>query len=250
MALTAEVLEERRGAVVLLSINRPEKRNALNESVVGKLASALASADSDDAVSAVVLTGAGDAAFSAGADMSERLERRDSRGSWPAIDAASSFSKPLIAAVNGIAYGGGAVLALACDVRIGCERSQFRFVGAKYGLVAGAAHLPRIVGPARAKEFLFTARVIEPQEALQVGILTEVVPGEAVVQHALELADRIAENSLAALKAAKHIVDSGAPVQDARRLETQYNEQLRSSQDHQTRFQDAAARLKAPRNES
>ena len=159
---------EQREAVVVLRSKRPEKRNDFNRELALALAGACEELQQDDQVRVVVLTGVGEA-FSAGADMTEALASfeggRDGQGMAPAVVGVAGFTKPIIAAVNGYAFGGGALIACSCDIRIASERAAFRFPGANYGLVVSGSQLPRIVGAAMAKELIFTARLVEAEEA-------------------------------------------------------------------------------------
>ena len=143
----------------------PEKRNAFNRELSRSFVAALDGLEASAAVRAIVLTGTGDA-FCAGADMTEALAAIDNgrggNGMAMAALRVARCTKPVIGAINGFAFGGGAVLACACDIRIASERASFRFPGAEYGLVVGATVLPRLIGPALAKELIFTARPSMP----------------------------------------------------------------------------------------
>ena len=158
-----------RPGVLLLSLNRPASHHALNRELASTLVSAIDKAETDEAIKAIVITGTGNKAFCAGQDMVEEKDRDRALGekvsAYIAIDRFSDTPMPLIAAVNGYCFGGGAALACACDIRLASENATFRFPGAEYGLVVGAAALPRIVGVAKAKEFILTAKRIEAQEA-------------------------------------------------------------------------------------
>lgn len=186
------------GGVCVLTLNRPDARNAIDSRMQAALDAALRELEADAAVRAIVLTGAGDKAFSAGYDIKEfealdedgllrdYLQRQD----W--VWNLASYSKPLIGAINGIAYGAGAIIATALDLRIGGTRTVFRYTAASYGGVNNTWHLPRVVGLAKAKEFLMTARRVEADEALQAGLLNRVVADDAVLDAAVELAAQIA----------------------------------------------------------
>lgn len=239
------VLVEARGPVALVRLNRPETRNALDRETGGRLAQLLAEQDQDPATRVLVLTGSA-GAFCAGADMGEPLEPDEPSGASLAVAAAMRVRKPLLAAVNGPAYGGGALLATVCDLRLGSPAARFRFVGASYGLVVGAAHLTRVVGAPRAKDLVFTARVVEAAEAAELGLLNRLVPDEALLEETLALAHAIAENSPAAVEAAKAVIDQAAAVEAAVALEAEYNRRLRGSQDQVQRFRQAAERLLRP----
>src|SRR5881409_3374499 len=158
-ALIVERLDPR---IALIRLNRPDKHNAINAQMAQELIECLDALEADDDVRVIVLTGAGERAFCAGADMGESVQamadgrRRDQAAQ--AVARLGRVKKPVIAAVNGYAYGGGAVLAINCDIRVCSETARFRFVGASYGLVVGASRLPSIVGAPAAKELIFTAR--------------------------------------------------------------------------------------------
>jgi enoyl-CoA hydratase len=237
------LLVEASDGVMTLTLNRPDKHNALNRELGSALAEALGAADADEGVSVVVLTGAGEKAFCAGADMGEQLDPQTRGGAEKAIAAATSFSKPLIGAINGVAYGGGALLAAACDVRYGCGATTFKFLGATYGLVVGGSHLPRIIGEARAKELLFTARTVAADEAASMGLLNAIFAGELLLAETHAVAKTIAANSLAALVASKRVIDAALPLDGALQMEAGVNRELRGSEDQARRFGAAAARV-------
>ena len=239
------VLVERRGGVGLVTLNRPEKLNALNRELVQQLRAALTDLDADDAIGAIVLTGAGERAFSAGGDMREQVSALDAP--QPAAPSASSAvracTKPVLAAIRGYCYGGGAVLAIACDIRIGGEDARIKFHGASYGLAPGGASLPRIVGEAKAKELLFTCDEVVADEAVRIGLLNQVVPSSEVVEAALAMAERIAANSPRAVRVLKETIDLALPIEQALAHEEAATRQLRGSPDQAARFRKAAARV-------
>jgi enoyl-CoA hydratase len=242
------VLVERRGAVGLVTLNRPEKLNALNRELVKQLGQAVAELDADESIGAIVLTGAGDRAFSAGGDMREQVERLDQGGAAPpaapsASSAVRACTKPVLAAIRGYCYGGGAVLAIACDIRIGGEDARFKFHGASYGLAPGGASLPRIVGEAKAKELLFTCDEVPAQEAFRIGLLNQLVPSADVLDVAMAMASRIAANSPRAVRVLKETIDLALPIDEALAHEEAATRQLRGSPDQAARFRQAAARV-------
>jgi enoyl-CoA hydratase/carnithine racemase len=241
------VLCERRGPVAVLSLNRPDKHNAINRRVSSALVAHLDALAVDDGVRAVVLTGAGEKAFCAGADMTEALgaSRGEGRGDGTVdvIVRLVRFPKPVIAAVNGFAYGGGALLAITCDLRVAAHTARFRFPGAAYGLVIGGSQLPRIVGLSRAKDLIFTARVVDAAEALRIGLVDRLVVQADLEEAALELAGQIAENSPAAVRASKEVIDAVLPLEPAARRELEANLTLRASEEHRRRFRDATERV-------
>jgi enoyl-CoA hydratase len=236
----------REGHVALLRLTRPDQRNAFNRELSVAVMEAFDALDADDDVHCVVITGTG-AAFSAGADFNEAVAAIDERGRSDGMGAAivriAQFRKPLIACVNGFAYGGGAVLAVTCDIRIASEAAAFRFPGAAYGLVVGASQLPRIVGDAYARELLFSGRVVKADEALRMGLVNRVVPHAEAEAATMELAQQIAANSPAALIATKDVVNRAGSIGDAAEAEANWNRELRQSPEHHERFRAAADRV-------
>jgi enoyl-CoA hydratase/carnithine racemase len=241
------VLCERQGPVAVLRLNRPDKHNAINRRLSSALVAHLDALAVDDGVRAVVITGAGEKAFCAGADMAEalRASRGEGRGDGTVdvIMRLVRFPKPVIAAVNGFAYGGGALLAIACDLRVAAHTARFRFPGAAYGLVIGGSQLPRIVGLSRAKDLIFTARVVDAAEALRIGLVDRLVAQPDLEEAALELAGQIAENSPEAVRASKEVIDAVLPLEPAARREMEANLTLGASEEHRRRFRDAAKRV-------
>jgi enoyl-CoA hydratase len=237
---------EHRDGIAFLRLKRPEKRNAFNGELSTALADALARIDADDAVRVAVLTGTGEA-FSAGADMSEAMSVLQTGGRGDvmvgAIIATARFSKPIIAAVNGFAFGGGAVLAISCDLRIASDRASFRFPGASYGLVVGGSQLPRIVGAPKAKELIFTARVVDAEEAASIGLVNRAVPHDALEDEVDQLAQQIAGQSPGALRWSKAVIDAASTVDKGGELEIEANRALRGSPDHVERFSAASERV-------
>ena len=240
------ILLERDGHVAAIRLNRPEKYNAINAEMSAELIECLDALEADDDVRVIVLTGAGEKAFCAGADMAEAVgtagdSRRDAAGR--AAIRLLRVRKPTIAAVNGYAYGGGAVFAIHCDIRICSEAAKFRFVGATYGLVVGASQLPRIVGQAIAKELLFTARVVDADGALRIGLANRVVPEAELASVVGEMASAIAQNSPSAVIASKEVVDLATIIAEAGKREMEHNLALRQGEDHRERFRAAAERV-------
>lgn len=209
-------LVERRGSVAVITINRPEARNAINQAVSIALGDALHQAQLDPEVRAVVLTGAGDKSFCAGADL-KAISRRENifhpeHAEWGFAGYVSHFiDKPTIAAVNGTALGGGTELALASDLVVAQESATFGLPEVKRGLIAAAGgvfrivdHLPRKV----AMELLFTGEPITAGDALRWGLINKVVPdgsGNVALDAALELAGRITVNAPLAVSASKRV---------------------------------------------
>ncbi len=242
------IIHERDGPIAVIRLNRLEKHHAINSVMSRELIECLDALEADDDVRVIVLTGAGDKAFSAGADMSEAMARgTDGRGTNDSAAQAAmrlaQVRKPVIAAVNGYAYGGGAVFAIACDIRVASENARFRFVGASYGLSVGASQLPRLVGAAMAKELIFTARTVDAEEALRVGLVNSVVSSEDLAAVVTDMASAIAQNSPSAIKASKEVIDLATLNPEAVKREGEHNRALRSSDDHRERFRAAAERV-------
>ena len=218
---SAGALVERRGNVLLITINRPDARNAVNSAVSTAVGDALAQAQQDPEVRAVVITGAGDKSFCAGADLKaiargENLYHPD-HGDWGFAGYVHHFiDKPTIAAVNGTALGGGTELALASDLVVAEERAKFGLPEVKRGLIAAAGGVFRIVDQLPRKvalELLFTGEPISAAEAAKWGLINQVVPDGTVVDAALLLAQRIAVNAPLSVQASKRVAygaDQGA----------------------------------------
>ncbi len=247
---------EKRGHIAVITLNRPEVRNAINPEMMVRLAEAWLEYDRDDELRVAIVTGAGDKAFCAGADMAEAALGRyeDADADAPPIEGGHDWAaqaavrlvrvdKPVIAAVNGYAYGGGAIFAVCCDIRICAQSARFRFVGATYGLAVGASMLPRAVGGPMAKELIFTARVVDAEEALRIGLANHVVADAELESVVLEMAEQIAGNSPAAIAASKEVIDIATSTKDAGRREFEHNVALRQSEDHAARFRAAAKRV-------
>jgi len=211
-----EVLRERRGHIDLLTINRPEARNAMNRAAAVALSDFLDEADADPDVWVVVLTGAEDKAFSAGMDL-----KAFATGEFPITDKGFGgitqrrFSKPLIAAVNGSALAGGFEMMLSCDLVVAADHAKFGIPEVKRGLIAGAGgliRLPKRVPKAIALEMALTGEPIDATKALALGLVNEVVPGSEVLSAAIALAERIAANAPLAVRRSKEIMVAAAEI--------------------------------------
>jgi len=220
------VLVEKTEGVAILTLNRPEQLNAMNAQLSAELREAVARAADDDEVGCIVLTGAGTRAFSAGGDIHEQRED-DRRYTQAEIDARTSVRsrgsyeigacpKPTIGMINGLAYGGAAVLASSLDMRVGCEHASFRFLAAAYGRINSTWTLPNQVGWPIAKELLFSARVVEAPEAHRIGLLNHVVPCAELRAKTLWLATMIAKNKREAVMGVKALLlrDLGCDLEE------------------------------------
>ena len=209
--MTNELLREQRGAVLILTLNRPEARNAINVALAEALDEALTTADADESVRVVVLTGAGDKAFSAGMDL-----KAFARGEVPftahgfAGVTEHSFSKPLLCAANGSAFAGGFEILLRSDLVVAAESAVFGIPEVKRGLFAGAGgllRLPRRIPRAVATEMALTGDPISATRAYELGLINAVASGGEVLSAAVALAERIAENAPLAVRLSKGILD-------------------------------------------
>src|SRR6185312_10324270 len=223
------ILVDVEDGVAILTLNRPDKLNAMNRKLGSELHDAVKRMEADDAVGCIVITGSGTRAFSAGGDIHEQRED-DHRYSQEQLDAMrnprnsydiSACAKPVIGMMNGLAYGGAAVLASSFDMRVGCEDSKFRFLAAAYGRINSTWTLPNQVGWPLAKELLFTARVVEAEEAHRIGLLNHLVPRNQLRAKTMELARMIAGNYRAAVMGVKAL-----PLkQKGQNLEEQWTEE-------------------------
>jgi enoyl-CoA hydratase len=205
---------DRQGRVAIITINRPDKRNALNIKTREEGAALLDQLREDDSVGVVVFTGAGDKAFVAGADIGEfagrtAITQRDVMTSRSLFTAIDTFPKPVIAMVNGYCLGGGCELALACDIRIASENASFGQPEINLGIIPGGGgtqRLPRLVGEGKAMELILTGDIIDARTAFTIGLVNLVVPADQLQAKTLEMANRIAEKSPIALQLAKEAV--------------------------------------------
>ncbi|MCK9485492.1 MAG: enoyl-CoA hydratase/isomerase family protein [Dehalococcoidia bacterium] len=243
---------ERHDHVVLIRLNQPDRLNVFSYHLRVQLADAMDAAEADPDVRALVLTGAGARAFSAGGDLKEMADpasrpppasEDEERRARRATDRFRRTELPVIAAVNGDAYGGGATLALSCDIRLAAEHARFRFPGADMGLVVGAAQLPRLVGAARAKELVFTGRVFSAEEAYRWGFVNEVYPADQLVPEALAMAKQMAQGSQAALRFAKQVIDRATLDAEAVDLQNEANQTLRGTAEQQERVKSMHKRV-------
>ena len=220
------VLVEKTEGVAILTLNRPEQLNAMNAQLSAELREAVTRMTADDEVGCIVITGAGKRAFSAGGDIHEQREddRRYSQADLDARNAVrargsyeiSACPKPTIGMMNGLAYGGAAVLASSLDMRIGCEHSSFRFLAAAYGRINSTWTLPNQVGWPVAKELLFSARTVEAEEAYRIGLLNHLVPCAELRAKTIWLATMIAKNKRESVMGVKALLlrDMGSTLEE------------------------------------
>jgi enoyl-CoA hydratase/carnithine racemase len=198
------LLVEQADGVAILTMNRPDQLNAMNHRLSSELHDAVTRMNADDEIGCIVITGAGTRAFSAGGDIHEQREN-DRTYSEAELDQRntargrrsyeiSACPKPTIGMINGLAYGGAAVLASSLDMRVGCEHASFRFLAVAYGRINSTWTLPNQVGWPIAKELLFTGRVVEAEEAHRIGLLNHLVPCDRLRDKTLELGRMIATN--------------------------------------------------------
>src|SRR3954465_3007850 len=250
------ILVDREDGVGILTLNRPEVLNAMNRRLFAELADAVKALDADDDVGCIVVTGAGERAFSAGGDIHEQLA--DARRVTPEqLDAMSdprrsyeisACRKPTIGMMNGLAYGGAAVLASSLDMRGGGEAARFRFLAAAYGRINSTWTLPNQVGWPMAKELLFSARVVEAEEAYCIGLLNHLVPREDLRDRTMELARMIAGNHRGAVMGVKALLMKQKPlsVEDQFAVERHYTTEIMRGAKAQDAFPEFIARKGPP----
>lgn len=212
------LLFEKEGSIGLLTINRPQVLNALNREAMTEISQVVSKIATDPEVAVLIITGAGEKSFVAGADISEMrtlsaLEGRAwSKFSQATFNAIENLPQPVIAAVNGYALGGGCELAMSCDIRIASDKAKFGQPEVLLGVVAafaGTQRLPRLVGKGRAKELLFTGDQIDAAEACRIGLVNKVVPAGELLTAAKALAAKIISRGPVAVQLCKAAVNEG-----------------------------------------
>ena len=214
----ANILYEKKGAIAYVTLNRPKVLNALSHATWENLEAAFEDAREDEAVRGVILTGAGDKAFIAGADISElahvsavEAERSSSYGQ-KVLNLIENLGKPVIAAINGFALGGGCETAMACTIRIASENAKFGQPEVKLGVIPGGGgtqRLPRLVGKGRALQMILSGEMISAQEAYRIGLVNEVVPAAEVMARAEGILKQIFANAPLAVKYSLEAVNKG-----------------------------------------
>ena len=245
--MSSELLEETLDKnILILRLNRPKSHNALNKNLALEFCEKLERAERGK-IKVVIITGAGSKAFCSGQDMIEEssraVEASEKVSAYIAIDRLAQVKIPTIAAINGFCFGGGAALAALCDIRISAQTALFRLPGAQYGLVVAAATLPRLVGVARAKELIFTARQFDSSDALKWGFVNHVCQPSELINFSVEMAYQIADNSFLAVRESKRIIDGTQDVLGSLLEEAEVNKKLRGSAEQLERFQSATRQL-------
>ena len=226
-----QILVGTEAGIATITLNRPDRYNALGARMVDELGGALRELEGSGNIRAMVLTGAGDKAFCSGVDLKERAEM-DADERWVHNRALGAFAErlarlqvPTIAALNGLAFGGGLEITLACDFRMATEGARFALPEVGIGIVPGAGgtqRLPRLIGVTKAKELILTGRRIDAGAALEMGLVSQVVPSRSLMEEAGTLAREIATNSPLALAYAKAAIDlaSETTIEQGLRYET------------------------------
>lgn len=213
------LIYEKKETIAILTINRPEKMNALSNQLTSELKMVLETIENDESLRVLLITGAGDKAFVAGADINElvirdaRIGRKVSKERQDLFSRIENLAIPVIAAVNGYALGGGLELAMACSIRICSDRARFGAPEVKLGIIpgdGGTQRLPRLIGLGRAMEMILSGDLIDANEAYRIGLANKVVPHEDLMKKTLELAEKIASRPPLAVQFAKEAVNSSA----------------------------------------
>jgi enoyl-CoA hydratase len=215
------IIYEKSEAIATITLNRPEVLNAFSKEVEDEVLQALEDVKNDENVRVVILTGAGEKAFSAGADikamkgMNALKARELSLRGEKVCTTLENFEKPIIAAINGYALGGGLEVAMACDIRIASENARMGQTEINIGLIpgwGGTQRLTRLIGRTKAKELVFTGKMIDAKTAEQLGILNMVVPADKFKETVRQFAAELAQKAPVALKVAKALINKGAEI--------------------------------------
>jgi len=235
-----KVLLQREGPVAWVQIHNPERYNALSRQVVEELHAVACELAVDRSVRAVILHGGESKAFCSGADLKERQGMAEPQviamvgALRAAVNDYANLPMPVIAAIHGMAFGGGLELALACDIRIAADDAQLGLTEVSWGIIPGAGgctRLPALIGPARAKELIFTARKLNAGEAEGLGIINRVVPRAELLAAAKTMADEIARHAPLAVRAAKQAIDGGLALDQGLAIEWQAYQRIVATED-------------------
>ena len=224
------VLYEKKGPIAYVTLNRPKVMNALNKATIVELKAAFEDARDDSGVRGVILTGAGDKAFAAGADVSEvindtALQAEESARLGQAVTLLiENLGKPVVAAVNGFALGGGCELAMACTIRIASESAKFGQPEVKLGIMpgfGGSQRLPRLVGKGRALQIILSGKSIDAQEAYRIGLVNEIIPNTNLIARAEAILNEIGANAPMGVRFSIDAVNKGvdASLEEGLRIE-------------------------------
>jgi enoyl-CoA hydratase/carnithine racemase len=238
------ILTEQKGSALVLTLNRPEVLNALSMELAEELLNAVQDASERRDVRAIVITGAGDKAFSAGIDLKQRRDLspegkwEQSRALWHVSQAIQGSPKAVIAAIGGWCLGGGFEIALPCDLRIAADDAQFGWPEMTLGAYPGAGAavlLPRLIGRSKANKLFFTPRRIDATEALSIGLVEEVVPREQLLETALAYVTEMERTSPLGLAALKQVINQGAdlPLLEAAELDARLRRPLEATRDYE-----------------
>ncbi|MBB3908030.1 enoyl-CoA hydratase [Anoxybacillus rupiensis] len=219
--MESSILYEAANGVAVLTLHRPQAANALSTAMLNELKQKLEQLKFDRSIRCVIVTGSGRKAFCAGADLKERASMTETEVRKTValirdtINEVEQLPAPTICAMNGVAFGGGLELALACDIRIASDHVQLGLTETSLGIIPGAGgtqRLPRLIGKGKAKELIFTAKRLTAAEAAQLGIVEYVVPDEQLMEKANELAEQIIQNAPIAVSQAKIAINRGLEV--------------------------------------
>lgn len=217
--------------IAVISLNRPDAANAMSNQLLTELQQAVEEIENNETIFCTILTAEGDRAFCAGADLKERRGMNDRqvlqavRKIGETVLKVEQMPMPVIAAINGVAFGGGLELALGCDLRIASDNVQLGLTETSLAIIPGAGgtqRLPRLIGIGQAKKLIYTSKRLTANEAKEYGIVEEVVPAGEVLQHAVLLAEEIVKNGPIALKQAKTAINRGIEVDLATGLEIEH----------------------------
>lgn len=243
------ILYTKNGNICVVTLNRPQALNAIDSRLAGELVDVFERIDNDDELRAVVITGAGDRAFSVGMDVKELVDAAEgiddrqalmdirrrlwSNNPWERL---ASLSKPTIAAIRGFALGGGLELALACDIRLASDDAQFGFPEVRLGIIparGGTQRLPRIIGRGKAMEMILTGDTIDAIEAYRTELISKIVPVEKLLTAASEIASKLANNAPIAIRFAREAVAKGLDMtlDQGLRMETDLYILLQTTED-------------------
>lgn len=219
--LSATVLLKIEKNIATITLNRPEAANAFSMQMLTEFRELIEDFKYNSSIRTVILTGSGEKVFCAGADLKERARMTPIEVKQTValirlvINSVEQLPMPVIAAINGVAFGGGLELALACDIRIATETAKVGLTETSLAIIPGAGgtqRLPRLIGLGKAKELIFTAQRVDAYEAKEIGLVEYVVPKEELLQKAMEIADRIADNGPIAVAQAKIAINKGMEV--------------------------------------